>query len=50
MHDPAQATRLLTASDPDDPITKAEALLLEGYAALDRGDAAAAVPPLEVFL
>jgi tetratricopeptide (TPR) repeat protein len=49
MHDPAQATRLLTASDPDDSITKAEALLLEGYAALDRGDAAAAVPPLEAF-
>jgi len=49
MHDPAQATRYLTASDPDDSITKAEAMLLEGYAALDRGDAAAAIPPLEAF-
>lgn len=49
MHDPANATRYLTASDPDDSVTKAEALLLEGYAALDRGDAAAAVSPLETF-
>jgi len=49
MHDPAQSARLLAASDPDDSVTKAEALLLEGYAALDRGDAAAAVPPLEAF-
>jgi tetratricopeptide (TPR) repeat protein len=49
MHDPAQSARLLAASDPDDSVTKAEALLLEGYAALDRGAAAAAVPPLEAF-
>ncbi len=49
LHDPVQSTRYLTASDPDDAVTKAEALILQGYAALDRGDAAAAVPPLEVF-
>jgi tetratricopeptide (TPR) repeat protein len=49
MHDPAQSARYLTASDPDDSTTKAEALLLQGYDALDRGDATAAIPPLEGF-
>ena len=49
MHDPAKGAPYMAASDPDDSITKAEALLLEGYAALDRGDPAAAVPPLEAF-
>ena len=49
LHDPAQSARYIDASDPDDPVTKAEALLLQGYAALDRGDVAAAVAPLEAF-
>ena len=49
LHDPAQSARYIASSDPDDPITKAEALILQGYAALDRGDAAGAVAPLEAF-
>ncbi len=49
MHDPARATRYLASSDPNDSVTKAEALLLQGYAALDRGDAAAALTPLQAF-
>jgi tetratricopeptide (TPR) repeat protein len=49
MHDPAAAARSIALSDPDDPATKAEALLLEGYSALDRGDPGAAIPPLETF-
>jgi tetratricopeptide (TPR) repeat protein len=47
MHDPTNAARYLAASDPDDPSTKAETFLLAAYAALDKGDAAAAIPPLE---
>ena len=49
LHDPDRAARYLASSDPGDAITKAEAQLLEGYAALDRGDAAAAVGPLQAF-
>jgi tetratricopeptide (TPR) repeat protein len=49
MHDPAQAARYIAASDPADPVTKAEVLLLQGYAALNSGDAASAVAPLEAF-
>lgn len=49
MHDPAQAARYMAASDPEDASTRAEALLLKAYAALDRGDAATAVPPLQAF-
>ncbi len=49
LHDPAQSARYMATSDPDDPTTKAEALLLQGYAALGRGDAAGAAPPLEAF-
>jgi tetratricopeptide (TPR) repeat protein len=49
LHDPADAEQYLIASDPDDPTTKAEALLLPGYAALERGDAASAIAPLEAF-
>jgi tetratricopeptide (TPR) repeat protein len=49
MHDPAGAARYLAQSDPADPETKAEALLLPAYLALDRGDASAAAPPLEAF-
>jgi tetratricopeptide (TPR) repeat protein len=43
------AARYIASSDPDDPLTKAESLLLAGYAALDRTDTAAAIPPLEAF-
>jgi len=49
MHDPASVVRYMALSDPDDPTTKAEVLLVAGYAGLDRGDAAAAIPPLEQF-
>ena len=49
LHDPAQPARYMAASDPGDTATKAETLLLQGYAALDRGDAAGAVAPLEAF-
>jgi len=49
MHDPASAARAMASSDPDDPTTKAEALLLQAYDALGRGVAPAAVPPLEAF-
>ncbi|HEX4739961.1 MAG TPA: hypothetical protein VH353_01370 [Caulobacteraceae bacterium] len=49
MHDPQMAARYIASSDPDDPLTKAESLLLAGYAALDRTDTAAAIPPLEAF-
>jgi tetratricopeptide (TPR) repeat protein len=49
MHDPEQAARYLASSDPTDPITKAEALLVQGYGALDRGDVAAALGPLQAF-
>jgi len=49
MHDPAQAARYMAASDPGDASTKAEALLLQGYAALEHGNAAAAVSPLQAF-
>ncbi len=49
MHDPAQAQRYLASSDPNDSVTKAEALLLQGYAALDRGDAPGALGPLQAF-
>jgi len=49
MHDPTQAARYMAASDPDDASTKAEALLLQAYAALDAGDGAAAIAPMEAF-
>jgi tetratricopeptide (TPR) repeat protein len=49
MHDPGHAARYLASSDPNDSVAKAEALLLQGYAALDRGDAAAALQPLQAF-
>ena len=49
MHNPDQSARYMASSDPDDPSTKAEVLLLRGYAALDRGDAASALAPLEAF-
>ena len=49
MHDPGKAARYLSASDPDDPGAKAEALLLPAYDALDRGQPATAIAPLETF-
>jgi tetratricopeptide (TPR) repeat protein len=49
MHDPADAARFIASSDPGDPFTKAEVLLLQTYAALDRGDGAAAIVPMEAF-
>jgi hypothetical protein len=49
MHDPTQAARYMAASDPEDPDTKAETLLLQSVAALERGDAAAVLAPLQAF-
>jgi tetratricopeptide (TPR) repeat protein len=49
MHDPAHAASYIAASDPADPVTKAEVLMQQGYAALNSGDAASAVAPLEAF-
>lgn len=49
MHDPISAERYIAASDPDDPTTQAEAALLAAYAARDRGDFNAALPPLRTF-
>ena len=49
LHDPSHAARYMASSDPDDPTTKAESLLIAGYAALEIGDAAGAVGPLEKF-
>ncbi len=49
MHDPAQASRTLASSDPDDPFTKAETAALAAYDALDRGDAQAAIAPMETY-
>ena len=49
VHDPADAARYMAASNPEASATKAEALLIDSYAALDRGDGAAALIPLEAF-
>ncbi len=49
LHDPVRAAQYLALSDPDDSLTKEETLLLQAYAALDRNDAAAALPPLKTF-
>jgi tetratricopeptide (TPR) repeat protein len=49
LHDPASAARYLAASDPNDASTKAETMLLQAYAAFDRDDGAAAIPPMEAF-
>ncbi len=49
LHDPAQSERYIVASDPSGAVTKAQTLLLNGYAALDRGDAAGAIQPLAAF-
>ncbi len=49
MHDAASAARYMAASDPANSYAKAEALLLQVYAALDRNDVAAALQPMEAF-
>jgi tetratricopeptide (TPR) repeat protein len=49
MHDPEQEARAISRSDPNDYLTKAQVPLLQGYAALDKGDAADAIAPLEAF-
>ncbi|MDE2355295.1 MAG: hypothetical protein KGL69_00930 [Alphaproteobacteria bacterium] len=49
MHDPAEAGRFMASSDPEDRTTKLEAELIPAYVALDRGDPAGAVAPLEAF-
>jgi tetratricopeptide (TPR) repeat protein len=49
MHDPAMVERAMTSSDPEDLATKAEALLLQSYAALDKAAPADAVPSAREF-
>lgn len=49
LHDPVHAAQWMTLSDPDDSLTKSETLLLPAYAALERHDVAAAIPPLQAF-
>ena len=47
MHDFAGAEQYLSASSPDDRLTKSTVLWETGVVALERGDAPAAIPPLE---
>ena len=49
LHDQISAARYMAASDPAEPYAKAEMLMLQVYAELDRNDAAAALPPMEAF-
>jgi tetratricopeptide (TPR) repeat protein len=49
IHDWQGAAQNLAASPPDDSVTKAEVLLIAGYGAINRGDYASAVAPLESF-
>ena len=49
LHDPEQAALYMSMSDPHGDTTKAEAAFLDGSAALDRGDPAAAIAPLLAF-
>ncbi len=49
MHDPEQVERAMAGSDPGAAQTRAEADILQGVAALDRGDPAGAIGPLEHF-
>ncbi len=49
MHDTASAARYMAASNPASVYTQAEAALLQVYAALDRNDISAALPPMEEF-
>jgi tetratricopeptide (TPR) repeat protein len=49
MHDFTSAARALAMSDPSDPTTKLETLMLQGEAAMERGDPKAAAEPLDAF-
>ena len=49
LHDFRQAQRYLQLSDPNDLTTRAGSGLFDGQMAMERGDAAAAVAPLEAF-
>jgi tetratricopeptide (TPR) repeat protein len=49
MHDPRNAAIAMAASDPDDDTTKAEAALLQTYAALDANDPPTAVRAMQSF-
>lgn len=49
MHDSRMAERSIITSDPEDPVTQAEARLLRSYAAVENGNAAAAVPDAQAF-
>jgi len=49
LHDWRNAQLYLTASDPTDPTTKAQGLLLPAYRALENGNPQAAIAPMEVF-
>ncbi len=49
MHDHARAARYQASSDASDPATKAEAMILPSYAALERGDWAGAAKFLDTF-
>jgi tetratricopeptide (TPR) repeat protein len=49
LHDWQAAEKYQAASDPTDATVKAEALLLSAYRAMDHGDYAAAIAPLEAF-
>lgn len=48
-HNPAGSALYMAVSDATDPTTKAEALMLKGYAALDAGDVAGAVAVFSQF-
>jgi tetratricopeptide (TPR) repeat protein len=48
-HNSTEAARYMASSDPSDSTTKAEALLLTSYAAIERDDASAAIAPLETY-
>ena len=50
LHDPAAAVRYMAASDASQSVTTAEAELLQTYAAVERGDGATAIAPMEAFM
>ncbi|MBV8630318.1 MAG: hypothetical protein JOZ83_05300 [Silvibacterium sp.] len=49
MHDLASASLTLATSDPEDPLTRMEGLMLAAYDALDSGHFEDAVAPMHVF-
>ena len=49
LHDPSEAPKYLALSDQSDILTRAQALLVPAYAAIENNDAASALPPLEAF-